>query len=845
MEINIELMQEEQLRKWALARKNYAALEQLESQPFNVAVPKEFAAGDGGVWENKLHECNGLDVRAVFNPARAVSTLAATGADAIAERPCFLCVSNRPAEQDVFEFTAASGNEYSILLNPFPISRRHFTVPAAAHSPQRISGRFADMLELADRFEDMVVLYNGAECGASAPDHLHFQMGEKGFLPLERDFERLRKDAVLKISDAQVSLMRDYVSGIPVIESPDAVSACLAFEKVIRTIPVGKIYGDRMLNILCWKSAGMFRTVIFPRKMHRPSCYFLAEGERLRISPGTVDLCGVFVVPAAEDFGRVNAGALQRILAEVLDTEWQPAIEVGLLSASQVSVVFQNGYSVDATFVSPDATSASSTDVSRLHFATNFSENTTFPAPSEEHFRYADGKVEWRGQLFDAVEFVPLSAREGRFTVLDVVIGIDFHWERKEDQIFGGGVKVFPADGRLTVVNVVEVEDYLFSVISSEMNENAPEEFLKAHAVISRSWLLARPTLSGLRSGAKGCIPDTVDENGVLRHIRWYDRDDHTLFDVCADDHCQRYQGLGRISGGKIRRVMEATRGQVLKYGDSICDARFSKCCGGVTEVFPTCWGDEDLPYLQAFRDSDADDAAPHVSCQGNDFRPAAAETVDRSMSEASGFDGKDEAFDFCNTSDRNLLGAVLNDYDRTTTDFYRWTVTYAQEEISELIRRKSGMDFGNIVDLKPLKRGLSGRIYELCIVGTKLTAVVGKELEIRKFLSESHLYSSAFEVEARYADGTVADSFPASADAMPSGAGAQSEYAGICVAANRPADGMEACRIPVSFTLKGRGWGHGVGLCQIGAAVMGSRGYSYRQILLHYYRGAHISKLY
>lgn len=819
-------MMEEQLCKWSEAMDNYAALDRLESKCFTIAVPKDVSdaameksgrsvigkqqvsadsADSGGV----LCDCNGLGVKTVFNPARAVSTLANVNAAAIAERPCFLCAENRPSEQESLDFTAVSGNRYSVLLNPYPIFRRHFTVPAVGHCPQRIEGRFGDMLELAERFEDMVVLYNGAECGASAPDHFHFQMGEKGFLPFERDFDGLRKEIVLQISEAKVCLMRDYIQGIPVVVSPDAVSACLAFEKILRTIPVGKVYGDRMVNVLCWKSAGVFRIAVFPRKAHRPSCYFLEESERLRISPGTVDLCGVFVVPARDDFQRVSADALQRILSEVVYTEWQPAIEVGLLSASQVSVVFRNEYKICGD--------------GRMAAAI---------ISGEESFRYADGKVEWCGELFDVVEFAPLSVRDGRFTVRDVVIGIDFHWERKEDQIFSGGVKIFPVDGKLTVVNIVEVEDYLFSVISSEMNENAPEEFLKAHAVISRSWLLARPTLSGLKDGAKGCMPDSY-ENGELRHIRWYDRDDHTLFDVCADDHCQRYQGLGRISDGKIRRVMDATRGQVLKYGDSICDARFSKCCGGVTEVFPTCWGDEELPYLKTFRDSDElEDTFGNAGLADNTTDPA----------DVLGKGCNDESSDFCNTADRILLAAVLNDYDRATMDFYRWEVSYTQDELSELIQRKSGLDFGSIVALKPLRRGPSGRIYELRIVGTKMSAVVGKELEIRKFLSESHLYSSAFEVEAHYADGAVVTS--ASDEAVLSVAGSHTD-AGADDLQQSDAGLGTSSRIPVSFTLKGRGWGHGVGLCQIGAAVMGSRGYSYERILLHYYRGARIEKLY
>ncbi len=734
--IRLEQMLERQLASWQLAEDNYSGLLSLKKKDFP-------GFGDG----------NGICAEALFNPVRAVSTLADVSRSGIVERPCFLCAGNRPAEQMHMDFKALSGNEYAILVNPYPIFRKHFTVPAAEHVPQMVAGRYADMLELAGRFTDYVVFYNGPESGASAPDHFHFQMGEKGFLPLERSFGDIRREKVMGVSAAVVSLTHDYFQGLPVIESPDAESSCLAFDKVVRSLIPGMHYGERMMNLLCWKSGDTYITVVFPRKTHRPSCYFKDSAERVRISPGTVDLCGAFIVPAAEDFGRVDAGLLKEILGEVLYSGWQPSIEVGLISAPSIAVDFRNQYACK--------------DIQGIS--------------GKEEFRWSDGEVEWRGKRYASLEFVPSGADEPEFTVHDVIIGIDFHWERKEDQIFGGGLKIICEGGKIVAVNTIAVEDYLFSVISSEMNENAPEEFLKAHAVISRSWLLARPTLGGLRSGIGGCPPDSISENGEKRHIRWYDRDDHTLFDVCADDHCQRYQGKGRITGGKVRRVMEATKGQVLKYGDAICDARFSKCCGGVTELFSTCWGDEDIPYLQSIPD-----------------RPE---------------DGISQGDDFCNTADKVLLSSVLNDYDLSTSDFYRWEASYGQKEISALLLRKTGMDFGEVIALEPLKRGPSGRICELRIVGTKLVAVVGKELEIRRFLSESHLYSSAFEVFAYDSGGGI----------IQAGSGT----------------------VPSSFTLRGAGWGHGVGLCQIGAAVMGSKGYSYEEILYHYYKGSRIEKLY
>ncbi|MBO4429776.1 MAG: SpoIID/LytB domain-containing protein [Bacteroidaceae bacterium] len=344
--------------------------------------------------------------------------------------------------------------------------------------------------------------------------------------------------------------------------------------------------------------------------------------------------------------------------------------------------------------------------------------------------------------------FVPTETGAS-FTLKDVVIGIGFHWERKEDQTFCGALLLKMEEEQVRAINVVPVETYLTSVISSEMSANASLELLKAHAVISRSWLMniLDHLTSHLLPLTSHLSPDSI--------IRWYDNEAHTGFDVCADDHCQRYQGITRQSNPQVVEAIEATRGQVLTYEGKICDARFSKCCGGMTEVFESCWENIRHPYLVAKPDP------------------------------------------YCNTKDQRILSQVLNNYDQETVDFYRWTVSYTTDELSELIRKKSGIDFGRILDLVPMERGASGRIITLKIVGEKRTVTVGKELEIRKWLSESHLYSSAFEVE-------------------------------------KTADG---------FTLHGKGWGHGVGLCQIGAAVMGDQGIPYTEILSFYYPHAELTK--
>lgn len=394
---------------------------------------------------------------------------------------------------------------------------------------------------------------------------------------------------------------------------------------------------------------------------------------------------------------------------------------------------------------------------------------------------YCDGKIEWNGALYDQLAFIPLF-EAASFTLFDVTIGIGFHWQRNEDQVFQGALKLIVANGQITAINIVGVENYLTSVISSEMSPTASLELLKAHAVISRSWLLAQIEKN------KELIADNVQYATMTETadelIRWYDREDHTDFDVCADDHCQRYQGITRATSNidSVKEAIDKTWGQVLKYAGKICDARFSKCCGGAVEEFQNCWENIKYPYLVKLCDGRNSQELPDLTIEANALewittRPTA----------------------FCNTTDKKILSQVLNNYDQETTDFYRWTVRYAQDELSELVRKRSGIDFGTIEELIPIERGTSGRLIKLKIVGSKKTLTIGKELEIRRTLSTSHLYSSAFTIEKQ---GTT-------------------------------------------FILTGAGWGHGVGLCQIGAAVMGEQGYTYDKILLHYYVDARIEKIY
>lgn len=420
----------------------------------------------------------------------------------------------------------------------------------------------------------------------------------------------------------------------------------------------------------------------------------------------------------------------------------------------------------------------------------HFTLNARFLAKGEtvsgnQQVSFEEGGILWNGNVYRELTFTPLD-EDSSFSLYDVTIGINFHWERQETQSFIGTLKLVVYEGKITAINILPAEDYLTSVISSEMNATSSLEFLKAHAVVSRSWLLAQIEKRKAMSKKQGDFFSFVKTD--TEYIRWYDREDHTIFDVCADDHCQRYQGITKATNQSVAEAVKATRGQVMMYKNSICDARFSKCCGGITEEFDTCWENKKYPYLTAVRDDKNGTAMPDLTIEEE------ADKWIRSTPDS-----------FCNTHDKHILSQILNNYDQETTNFYRWKVRYTQEEIAELIRTNTKCDYGQIIDLIPVERGKSGRISKLKIVGTLKTLIIGKELEIRRTLSDTHLFSSAFVVDK----------------------------------------GPQQDDVPAWFELTGAGWGHGVGLCQIGAAVMGEKGYNYNDILLHYYKDADIRKLY
>ena len=746
-----------QLAVWQQAKDNFAALA-------NVGV-KEITLG-------------GFPVKVQFNPARIVSSAAKVDPKTIKERKCFLCGANRPEIQEGLPF-AGKRAEYAVLINPFPIFPKHLTVPDVNHVNQTIEGeweRFEDMLSLAETLDEFLFFYNGPKCGASAPDHMHFQGGNKGFLPVEYNYNALEKTLIVDADGAKVYSVENYMRGIMAIEATDKAAAVAQFRKIYNTLEVKEGEWEPMLNLLAWTvrqgDAVKYIALVYLREKHRPSHYFAEGDANILLSPASVDMGGVFITPLEKDFNKITEKELTEIVDELqISSETfgmvknalreQPTVSVGIMSEKEISFELNNVY----TFSTPGC-------------------DCTCEVKGPQTAVEQNGKVLWNGKEYTELMFTPKGI--GTFWLRGVTIGVNFHWERKEDQKFGSALRIIVENGKLTAVNIIGVEDYLTSVISSEMSATASEELLKAHAVISRSWLLAQIEKNKEIVAANADYCATTQTEDEL--IKWYDREDHVNFDVCADDHCQRYQGLTRASTAIVRKAIDATWGELLMDGSKICDARFSKCCGGVFEEFQNCWEPVKYSYLVKVRDGKNPQDIPDLTVEEN-----AREWIMTSP----------EAF--CNTTDQKILSQVLNNYDQETVNFYRWKEEYTQKELSELILKRSGVDYGDIIDLVPVERGTSARLIKLKIVGTKKTMTIGKELEIRRTLSPSHLYSSAFVVEK------------------------QGEENGV----------------PAKFILYGAGWGHGVGLCQIGAAVMGEQGYKYKEILLHYFVGASIESRY
>ena len=707
---------EQQLQVWPAAREAFSNLENVQT---------------------RVLSSSGLALQ--HNPARIISTTAKVKPADTTARPCFLCAANRPQEQIAFD----AGNGFDLLLNPYPILKEHFCVVSREHRPQAFKDCYRQMLDIASRLEPgYMIFYNGPRSGASAPDHLHMQIGRTEGIPLVEKLINNEPPA----NDKPITI-QPFGFPVTVIKGSDP-------DRLWNYVSAMTIYdGDYepRMNVLSFNRDGQVITAIIPRSKHRPDCYYSDGADKVMVSPGAVDMFGLIITPRKEDFDTLSERQVLDIYRQV--TPQQPKISVGIMADSQIRFCLNDSY----------------TD-GRNSFE------------GEMSISAVQGRLSWNGILLDSLTLKP-NEHNSTFTLHDVTIGIGFHWERKEEQTFSGQLRFIPEGDKVRAINILPVEDYLTSVISSEMKPTASREFLRAHAVISRSWVLAQ-LRSPHRKLTESQAAAPIGGNHILnRIIKWYDHDQHTLFDVCADDHCQRYQGRTRIISPAAEAAVKDTFGQTLVNEGHLCDARFSKCCGGITEQFETCWQDEHKPYLVALRDSSINEGAlPDLTIEEN-----ARQWI---MSDPKSF---------CNSADGNILSESLNGYDLETPDYYRWKVEYTTEQISDIFMRKSGIDLGLIKDIRPIKRGPSARIEELEIVGTRTAVTIGKELEIRRTLSESHLFSSAFVVE-------------------------------------KTTDG---------FILHGAGWGHGVGLCQIGAAVMAAKGYTYREILQHYYPGTSLGRFY
>ena len=756
------------------------------------------------MWEDARHRFRDLkhvevrqlsdQLKVQFNPARIVSTGAKIDKHTLGERPCFLCERNRPKEQ----MTKQIDDHFQLLVNPFPILPVHFTIPATKHQPQSIYRHYGEMHRLLSLHSELMVFYNGPKCGASAPDHLHFQAGTSGVLPLQTNWQRLSRnltDVISLTDEEKISVLRDFLVPAFVIISKSEDSDEELFHRLYRSMPMRGDESEPMMNIIAWRKGDEFISVVIPREKHRPDAYF-AEGEaQMMVSPGALDMAGLIITPREEDFSKINLDKATALLRECgISAEKMEAI-VSNLKAS-AATAHEHPLQLLADKGKQPNVNVGIVSGQKIHFSLNKpylakGEMVT----GEQEVAFSEGGILWNGNQYSSLTFHPQSA-DASFSLSEVTIGVNFHWERKETQTFLGTLHFVVESDKICAINELPVERYLESVISSEMSATSSLELLKAHAVISRSWLLAQMKKRREVAESGNNFFSFVKKDDRL--IRWYDREDHTIFDVCADDHCQRYQGITKETSPHVAEAIRQTKGQILMDGDDICDARFSKCCGGVTEEFQYCWEDTPKNYLSSVRDiiqgvKSVGSAAPAPLPSLQD--EAAAEAWIRSNPPA-----------FCNTTDKKILSQVLNDYDQETADFYRWKVTLTQEKLKQLLDEKLKMNFGDILDLQAEERGKSGRISKLRIVGTEKTFVIGKELEIRRALSDTHLYSSAFVVDR-------------------------------C--------DIDEKGVPQRFDIIGAGWGHGVGLCQIGAAVMGEEGFDYDAILLHYYQGAEIKKVY
>lgn len=798
---------------------------------------RDWPALGGGVrswYESRYREipAGAFSVVLQYNPAREASAAAHVDTESVRGRPCFLCESNMPSEERGIRV----GDPFSIFLNPFPIFVPHPVVVHARHSPQALLEHFPAFLGLCRDFKGRyTLLYNGSKCGASAPDHSHFQAIPRFSLPVEWDvfFVERRPGFHLRGRFAVRGLGLDawavtaYGRSTLVLQSACSETLANAYSLLHAALSARSgACADDWVNVLAWcdgpervprpGDGERWTLCVFPRYSHRPLRYTRGGGEGWMVSPGAVDMGGLLVTPRWRDFVSLTLPDVLQVFEEVSLSEeaaWG-AME------SAFSGVAHKRWRVSPTRACDGAEPASAAGPDCAMSAVEPARATGLePALSVGLLECAGpvdfqllGRWVFEGRplgpgRYRAVRdgdsimietpglpramrpaplcFEPVAPGESSFLLENVRIGIGFHWDSRESLRYPGDLLLL-ADprGGVTAVNRVALEEYLGCVVSSEMNPLSPREFLLAHAIISRSWLLAQLDRIGDSSALD---PSSLPPVPHARNL-WTERGRHRQFQVCADDHCQRYQGLSRDVAHAGRSAVEATRGTAVWAGSEVCDTRFSKCCGGVTEGWRHAWAEANMPGIRSVRDHRQTTAFPDLSIEEN-----AAAWV-RSNPESH-----------CRAGSPELLERVLPGFDLGTKQFYRWEVVAERGELENIIRDKTGWDPGRLKEILPIRRGSSGRLSQILLLGDSDSLLLGKELEIRRSLSRSHLYSSAFVVDKE------------------GGAGP----------------------FPDRFRFTGAGWGHGVGLCQIGAAAMAESGLSHRDILAHYYPGTGLRQVY
>lgn len=731
--MNISEFFYQQRSEWPLAKKNYDDLANVKVTPLVLS--------------------NGVTIHKQCNPARIVSTGAKIDKATLAKRPCFLCDKNRPPEQASFPFAATvseasssvstivpetsasvSPPGFHILINPFPILPTHFTMPSKRHELQQIKPYFPVMLDFVNQNPESFIFYNGPRSGASAPDHMHFQAG------LVKDVPFYNQAAIVpEVSlSGSATVPEASASGSSLFRCNNWPGACISishtekqtviaeFHRIYEALPIPTGEYEPMFNVFARKIDGKYEVTIFLRSQHRPSCYGMEKHNRL-VSPGALDMAGLLITPRLEDYEAITAAEAESIYNEVSSPELIDYLNYNLNHQGRKLAVGL--------------------------------------IETEGEIKYSFNGEYKKLQLLNDTIFIPAND-DCTFTIENIVIGVNFHWQQERKLTYSGILKLTKTpDGKNCAINILPIEEYLKSVISSEMSAMSDKELLKAHAILSRSWLIAN--IEGVHNN-KTIV--TSETDGTPETLVWYDRSAHTIYDVCADDHCQRYQGVTMQTSPLVEEAVEETRGKVLIYDGKICDARFSKCCGGKSEEYEYCWDNTSHPYLVS------------VDCPF--------------CNTAEQFDSQEQ--------EQNVLRQVLNDYDLETRHFYNWTATYENPDIKEII---------------PLERGKSGRLWKIKIVyNDGREEIVGKELEIRRRLSDTHLYSSWFNIHK-----VSSLKLATAPEVFPSGQSSTVPEASATAESN-------------TFLIEGRGWGHGVGLCQIGGAVMAAKGYKYDEILLHYF---------